>query len=161
MLKLSLEAIELVDAIARYGSFASAAERLHKVPSTISYAVSKLEEQLGLNLFMRNGPRVSLTPAGEELLKEGRWLLAAAARYLGSELTPDGRPLDAVARFHLGNGARVERLNWAGDPSSKGQKQSYGLMVNYLYDLKRIDKHRSLLAQGKVPASKDIESLCP
>lgn len=85
MLKLSLEAIELVDAIARYGSFASAAERLHKVPSTISYAVSKLEEQLGLNLFMRNGPRISLTPAGEELLKEGRWLLAAA-RQLESRL---------------------------------------------------------------------------
>ena len=85
MLKLSLEAIELVDVIARYGSFASAAERLHKVPSTISYAVSKLEEQLGLNLFMRNGPRVSLTPAGEELLKEGRWLLAAA-RQLESRL---------------------------------------------------------------------------
>ncbi len=53
MLKLSLEAIELVDTIARHGSFASAAERLHKVPSTISYAVSKLEEQLGLNLFVR------------------------------------------------------------------------------------------------------------
>ncbi len=59
MLKLSLEAIELVDTIARHGSFAGAAERLHKVPSTISYAVSKLEEQLGLNLFVRNGPRVS------------------------------------------------------------------------------------------------------
>lgn len=67
-----------MDTIARHGSFAGAAERLHKVPSTISYAVSKLEEQLGLNLFVRNGPRVSLTPAGEELLKEGRWLLAAA-----------------------------------------------------------------------------------
>ncbi len=89
-----------------------------------------------------------------------QWLLQCAAHYLAREL-PDGKPIDPVARFHLGNGARVERLNWAGDPSSKGQKQSYGLMVNYLYDLKRIDKHRSLLAQGKVPASKDIESLCP
>lgn len=78
MLKLSLEAIEIVDAIARHGSFAAAAERLHKVPSTISYAVAKLEEQLGLALFIRNGPRVSLTPAGQELLREGRWLLAAA-----------------------------------------------------------------------------------
>ncbi|SEA90074.1 LysR substrate-binding domain-containing protein [Variovorax sp. YR216] len=78
MLKLTLEAIELVDAIARHGSFAGASERLHKVPSTISYAVAKLEEQLGLALFIRNGPRVTLTPAGEELIKEGRWLLAAA-----------------------------------------------------------------------------------
>ena len=86
-------------------------------------------------------------------------LLECAAYYLGRELQ-EGKPADPVARFHLGNGARVERLNWAGDPSSKGQKQSYGLMVNYLYDLKRIDKHRSLLAQGKVPVSGDIDSLC-
>ncbi|HEX5805021.1 MAG TPA: LysR family transcriptional regulator, partial [Macromonas sp.] len=66
MLKLSLEAIEIVEAIARHGSFAAAAERLHKVPSTISYAVAKLEEQLGLALFVRNGPRVALTAAGQE-----------------------------------------------------------------------------------------------
>jgi DNA-binding transcriptional LysR family regulator len=79
VLKLTLEAIELVDAIARHGSFAAASERLNKVPSTISYAVSKLEEQLGLALFTRQGPRVSLTPAGEEMLKEGRWLLTAAS----------------------------------------------------------------------------------
>ena len=86
-------------------------------------------------------------------------LMHCAARYLGRELQ-DGKPLDAVARFHLGNGARVERLNWAGDPSAKGLKQSFGLMVNYLYDLKRIDKHRDLLAQGRVPVSGDIEALC-
>ncbi|WP_026435699.1 malonyl-CoA decarboxylase [Acidovorax sp. JHL-9] len=86
-------------------------------------------------------------------------LLECAAYYLGRALH-EGKPVDAVARFHLGNGARVERLNWAGDPSAKGVKQSYGLMVNYLYDLKRIDKHRSLLAQGKVPMSGDIDSLC-
>ncbi|PJI99408.1 DNA-binding transcriptional LysR family regulator [Acidovorax sp. 69] len=80
MLKLTLEAIETIDAIARHGSFAGASERLHKVPSTISYAVSKLEEQLGLALFTRNGPRVTLTPAGHEMVKEGRWLLAAAGQ---------------------------------------------------------------------------------
>lgn len=85
--------------------------------------------------------------------------LFCAARYLGRE-TAKGRPLDAVARFHLGNGARVERLNWAADLSSKGLKQSMGLMVNYLYDLKRLDRHRSLLAQGKIPVSSEIESLC-
>ncbi|MCD2512037.1 LysR family transcriptional regulator [Comamonas endophytica] len=78
MLKLTLEAIEIIDAIARHGSFAAAAERLYKVPSTISYAVAKLEDQLGLALFVRSGPRVTLTPAGQEMLKEGRWLLTAA-----------------------------------------------------------------------------------
>jgi malonyl-CoA decarboxylase len=85
-------------------------------------------------------------------------LMQCAAVYLGRE-TVDGKPTDPVARFHLGNGARVERLNWAGDPSPKGSKQSYGLMVNYLYDLKRLDKHRALLAQGKVAVSGQLESL--
>jgi malonyl-CoA decarboxylase len=89
---------------------------------------------------------------------ERQQLLAWAARYLGRELK-DGRPLDPVARFHLGNGARIERLNWAGDPSAKGLKQSYGLMVNYLYDLKRLDKHRALIAQGKIPVASAIEDL--
>jgi malonyl-CoA decarboxylase len=71
----------------------------------------------------------------------------------------DGKPVDPVARFHLGNGARVERLNWAGDPSSKGLKQSFGLMVNYLYDPKRLDKHRTMLSQGEIPIAGAIEDL--
>ena len=85
-------------------------------------------------------------------------LMGWAARYLGREMQ-DGKPLDPVARFHLGNGARVERLNWAADPSAKGSKQSYGLMVNYLYDLKRLDRHRALLAQGEVPVSGAVQAL--
>ena len=85
-------------------------------------------------------------------------LMQCAAEYLG-RATIEGKPIDPVARFHLGNGARVERLNWAGDPSPKGVKQSYGLMVNYLYDLKRLDKHRALLAQGKVAVSGDVDGL--
>lgn len=83
-----------------------------------------------------------------------------AARYLAQELQ-DGKPLDAVARFHLGNGARVERLNWAADPSAKGLRQSYGLMVNYLYDLKKLDKNRAALAQGRVPIAPAIKDLLP
>ena len=85
-------------------------------------------------------------------------LMNAAAEYLG-RATAEGKPVDPVARFHLGNGARVERLNWAGDPSPKGHKQSYGIMVNYLYDLKRLDKHRALLAQGKVAVSGELDDL--
>ncbi|CDS49949.1 Malonyl-CoA decarboxylase [Polaromonas sp. CG9_12] len=85
-------------------------------------------------------------------------LLQCAAHYLGQALK-DGQPLDPVARFHLGNGARVERLNWAADPSPKGLRQSYGLMVNYLYDLKRLDKHRAMLTQGKVPVSTEVHDL--
>jgi len=89
---------------------------------------------------------------------ERQELLAYAARYLGKELQ-EGKPVDPVARFHLGNGARVERLNWAGDPSPKGLKQSFGLMVNYLYDPRRLDKHRTMLSQGEIPISGAIEDL--
>lgn len=85
-------------------------------------------------------------------------LLQCAAHYLGCQLGP-GKAHDPVARFHLGNGARIERLNWGGDPSAKGLKQSYGIMVNYLYDLKRLDKYRAQLAQGKIPVSSEIENL--
>ncbi|HNR83683.1 MAG TPA: malonyl-CoA decarboxylase [Ottowia sp.] len=88
-----------------------------------------------------------------------RWLLAVAARYLGRELADDGRPLDGVARFHLGNGARIEQLNWLADPSPKGLRQSWGLMVNYLYDLRRLDRHRAQLAQGKPPMSHAVQAL--
>ncbi len=85
-------------------------------------------------------------------------LLRRAAQYLAQELK-DGQPLDAVAKFHLGNGSRVERINWAADPSTKGIKQSFGLMVNYLYDLRQIDKYRQSLHAGKIACSADIKKL--
>jgi hypothetical protein len=78
MLRLSLDALLTVDTLARRGSFSAAAKELYRVPSTISYTVSKLEDDLGVQLFERFGPRVVLTPAGEELLKVGRFLLIAA-----------------------------------------------------------------------------------
>ena len=77
--KLSLEGLELIDAIARRGSFSAAADELHKVPSTISYTVAKLEEELKVQLFRRSGPRIEMTEAGRELVREGRLLLQAAA----------------------------------------------------------------------------------
>lgn len=89
---------------------------------------------------------------------ERQELLAWAAQYLGKEMQ-DGKPIDPVARFHLGNGARIERLNWGGDPSAKGVKQSFGLMVNYLYDPKRLDKHRTMLSQGEVPTAGAVSDL--
>jgi malonyl-CoA decarboxylase len=85
-------------------------------------------------------------------------LCAAAARYLVRELK-DGQPLDAVAKFHLGNGASVERINPAGDLSSKGLRQSLGVMVNYLYALKHIDKNRQSLAAGKIAHSAQVQKL--
>ncbi|MDO8960562.1 MAG: LysR family transcriptional regulator [Methylophilus sp.] len=78
MLKLSIDALEVIDAIARKGSFAAAAESLFRVPSAITYTIRKLEEDLGVAIFDRSGHRANLTEAGAELLKEGRYLLDAA-----------------------------------------------------------------------------------
>lgn len=78
MLRISLDALQVLDAIDRRGSFSAAGKELHKVPSTISYTVTTLEEGLGVALFERQGPRALLTDAGRELLREGRHLLKAA-----------------------------------------------------------------------------------
>jgi DNA-binding transcriptional LysR family regulator len=77
-LKISIEALEVIDAIARKGSFAAAADSLFRVPSALTYSVKKLEEDLGVSLFNRSGHRATLTEAGTELLKEGQQLLDAA-----------------------------------------------------------------------------------
>jgi len=77
-LKVSIEALEVIDAIARKGSFAAAAESLYRVPSALTYTIKKLEEDLGVILFDRSGHRANLTEAGVELIKEGRQLLDAA-----------------------------------------------------------------------------------
>ncbi len=77
----------------------------------------------------------------------------AAVYLLHASPRPDGDP---VARFHLDNGARLERLNFAADLSRKGLKQSYGLMVNYLYDLKRIEANHEAFTRGEVAHSRAV-----
>ncbi|MES2960263.1 MAG: malonyl-CoA decarboxylase family protein [Pseudomonadota bacterium] len=66
---------------------------------------------------------------------------------------------DPVARFHLDNGARLERLNASANLSAKGLKQSAGLMVNYLYDLGKIELHHDRFAHGKVAHSRAVSAL--
>lgn len=74
---ITIEALQVLDTIDQRGSFAAAAEQLNKVPSALSYIVQKLEEQLSVTLFVRQGRRSVLTPAGKHLLNEGRKLLGA------------------------------------------------------------------------------------
>ncbi len=76
-------------------------------------------------------------------------MLRAAATYFMNARNKGGAPYDAVARFHLGNGARLERLNWPGDLSDRGRRQSFGLMVNYLYDRGDIEKNHEAYAQSR------------
>ena len=82
-------------------------------------------------------------------------LLRLAAHYFLVAKAGDGRPLDPVARFHLGNGARLERINWMGDPSPKGLVEAHGLMVNYRYEIKDIERnHEAYANDGSVAASR-------
>jgi malonyl-CoA decarboxylase len=87
-------------------------------------------------------------------------LIRLCARYLLRERAPSGRALDPVAHFHLSNGARIERLNWLGDISTKGLQQSAGIMVNYLYRLGDIEaNHEAYRGDGRVVASSALRNL--
>jgi malonyl-CoA decarboxylase len=110
-------------------------------------------------LAMLEEPDWPRDPAKAEALKP--WLMGLCAHYLVREKR-DGRPLDPVARFHLGNGARLERLNWLGDISAKGLAESAGILVNYRYDQARIPaNHEAFVATGEVIHSSAVKGLLP
>lgn len=83
-----------------------------------------------------------------------------AARYLLTARRADGKPLDPVARFHLGNGAEVHDIHARADLSDKGTAQSLTTMVNYRYDLARTGQnHEDFALRGKIAATRKVESL--
>jgi len=86
-------------------------------------------------------------------------LMGLCAQYLVHEKRKK-RPLNAVARFHLGNGARLERINWKGDVSEKGLFESAGILANYKYDLSKIESnHEAYANDGTVVYSREIGKL--
>jgi malonyl-CoA decarboxylase len=130
----------------------------------------------GLRFWMKAADDVPMTDEEQAtlaLLDQPSWLDEAevverlrrvleplAAHYFLKVRTPDGRPLDPVARFHLGNGARLERINWLGDRSLKGLRESAGIMVNYLYDLDEIERnHEAYANQREIVASGPVRKL--
>jgi DNA-binding transcriptional LysR family regulator len=108
-LKLSLESLQVIDAIDRKGSFAAAAEDLHRVPSAVTYSVRQLEAALGVELFDRKGHRAVLTQAGQELLSQGRQLLRAAAD-LECRVQQVARGWESELRIAVDTVIGVERL---------------------------------------------------
>ncbi|TDT93754.1 malonyl-CoA decarboxylase [Azorhizobium sp. AG788] len=129
-----------------------------------------------LDAERRNADSTVLTAADRELLAltdSAEWteqdavraelsslMSALSAHYFLQAKTPKGRPIDPVARFHLGNGARLERINPMGDLSEKGIAQAYGTMVNYRYVLADIEKnHEAFAAKGEVVASTAVKKL--
>jgi len=125
---------------------------------------------------LKNHPE-TLTWAGIDLaaLQHGEWtkdkqltrrlrehLLRLAARYLlqAKQASPAHGPYDPVARFHLGNGARIERINWLADTSPKGFKQSFGIMVNYLYNPDQIEGNvEAFGSDGTIAESASVRRL--
>jgi len=89
--------------------------------------------------------------------KEREALLCLASIYLGFAST--GRNGNPVAKFHLGNGAKLHLVNWAGDLSRKGLRQSAGLMVNYLYDLGSVEENHEKFAKGEIIHSRAVARL--
>jgi malonyl-CoA decarboxylase len=98
----------------------------------------------------------------DEATAEGvrKALLPAAAYYLFRAKRPNGMPEDPVARFHLGNGASLDRINFLGDPSANGLRQAHGIMVNYCYSLDRIEEnHEAYFERKQVTAAPTVRRL--
>ena len=89
--------------------------------------------------------------------KEKDALLCLVSIYLA--LGSTGRQGNPVAKFHLGNGAKLHQINWAGDLSRKGLRQSAGLMVNYLYDLGSVEENHERFANGEAMYSRAVSKL--
>lgn len=132
----------LVDELPAIKSFAT----LSPIPGFANWLrQSQLAQQL----------RQAASTEVEKELKQSA--LRLVAQYLN---TLEGSvPIDAVARFHLGNGASVGRINWAADLSAKGLEQSCGLMVNYLYEPDKLDANRLRLEEGNPSMSREVQRL--
>lgn len=106
--------------------------------------------------------QAELRPEEIERERVSTGILKLAARYFLEEKSSYGTPIDPVARFHLKNGACLERFNVAADLSDKGMSQSLGLMVNYIYDLAKVEEnHENYMKNHKVVCSSQIKKLLP
>ncbi|WP_353472732.1 malonyl-CoA decarboxylase [Salipiger sp. H15] len=134
--------------------------------SLIKQVVADLSSALpGLKTFVTLSPIPGLVRWLEEQgvaydPADAKRMTQLAAHYLLTAKTADGRPRDPVARFHLGNGAMVHAVHAGADTSENGQRQSGGTMVNYLYDLAKVEQYHDRFAgSGEVIASSAVKSL--
>lgn len=126
------------------------------MPAAVRESLESVKRTIG-PLLERNV--TDLRAAERPREKSANDLLRLCAAYLLGIGAPDGVTTDPVARFHLNNGARLDRLNVGGDLSDKGLRQSLGLMVNYVYDLETIERNHEQFVAGKVEASKQVRGL--
>ena len=128
--------------------------------SLIKQVAADLSLELpGLKTFVTLSPIPGLAAWADEIEEEID-LRMLAAHYLVSAKRSDGLPLDPVARFHLGNGAQIHNVHAGADLSDRGVAQSFGTMVNYLYDLRRVSQnHERFATSRKIAMSSEIRAL--
>ncbi len=123
-----------------------------KLKKALAAVRATLGEALGGSLAELRANAAAITGLKRELT-------TLCAAYLLGIGEADAMPQDAVARFHLNNGARLDRLNWAADDSDKGLRQSLGLMVNYVYEPRRIEHNHEQFARGRIAAGNAVTDL--
>jgi malonyl-CoA decarboxylase len=131
---------------------------LSPVPGFAGWVRRELKAEASTAMDEEGKAALAALEAGGDIAEARKAITSLAAYYFLKAKLPSGKPVDPVARFHLGNGARLERLNFLGDASAKGIKQSYGLMVNYLYALDHIEaNHEAFAEHGTVVASDKVK----
>jgi malonyl-CoA decarboxylase len=124
-------------------------------PKPIASALKAVAARLGTDIA-----RISNDPDGlERVAPLENVLTQLSAFYLLRRRDDSEGTQDAVARFHLNNGARLERINWLADTSKKGLRESLGLMVNYLYEPRSIEANHEKLVHGEIVASRRVRAL--
>lgn len=131
---------------------------LSPIPGLMKYLDSVVKDAAGKTLVARLKTPTTSSRQDDKAAKD--FLLKHAITYFIEERTPQGKSLDPVARFHLGNGARLERLNWLADISPNGIAQSGGLMVNYLYDIPHIEEcHEAYVSRGDITVGEPFRKM--
>ncbi|QNS02729.1 malonyl-CoA decarboxylase domain-containing protein [Streptomyces xanthii] len=137
---------------------------LSPLPGFRRWLVEQATQDAGLDTLVREldalDGTAGLAAADAERLRAR--LLPALARYVAVERLPDGRPLDPVARFHLGNGAAAWQLNWPANDSAEAWRQSYGAMINYRYEPGQLERrHEDFVRRGTVALGGPLRAAFP
>lgn len=131
---------------------------LSPIPGLMKYLDNAVKDAAGKAMVARLKAPATQSRQEDKAAKD--FLLKHAITYFIEERTSAGKSLDPVARFHLGNGARLERLNWFADISPNGIAQSGGLMVNYLYDIPLIEEcHEAYVTRGDITVGEPFRKM--
>jgi len=125
-------------------------------PAALARSLEAIARDLGGDLSRLVADAVA---APERLQPLRSPLMTLCATYLLSAGAELEKAQDPVARFHLNNGARLERMNWRADESRRGLRESLGMMVNYVYEPKAIEANHERFTQGRIVASRQVTSL--